>query len=298
MKCQEVNELLVAYLDNEVTPSERTLIRAHLTGCDACQQELASLSALQSRVSQFLKVRTAQVAPSPQAWSHLQARLAGEARPSWFQRPALAVRRVGRAFQPRERMALKQGFLWALVAVLIITAGTMAFVPSVRAQVGEAIAQWFRPEVRSGRFEIRRMPSPGVDFTPLYPTYLPTRPMCTMEDEGKGKAGAFRQVYAGKDWFVDIIQTQSPADRSLPTGWEVSVNGQPGVLNTGLQGKFEFTPRFEVQGDACSSVYIYPNGKQLTWYVGDIKVVMLSNLADEEMLKIAQSMMLLEGDTR
>jgi len=194
-------------------------------------------------------------------------------------------------------MSLNQRFLWALVAVLVITAGTMAFVPSLRAQVGEAIAQWFRSEVRSSRFEIRRMPSPGVDFTPLHPTYLPTRPMCTMEeDESKGKAGAFRQVYAGKGWFVDIIQTQSPADRSLPTGWEVSVNGQPGVLNTGLQGKFEFTPRFEVKGSVCSSVYIYTDGRQLTWYVGDIKVVMLSNIADEEMLKIAQSMMPLKED--
>lgn len=57
MKCQEVNELLVAYLDNEVTPSERTLIQAHLAGCDACQEELAALSALQSRVSQFLPLR-------------------------------------------------------------------------------------------------------------------------------------------------------------------------------------------------------------------------------------------------
>lgn len=296
MRCQEVKELLVAYLDNEVTPSEQTLIRAHLAGCDACQQKLAALSALQSHVSQSLKVRAAQVAPSPQAWSRLQARLAREAHPSWFQRPAMAVRRARQVFQPGERMTLKQGFLWALVAVLVITAGTMAFVPSVRAQVGEAIAQWFRSEVRSGRLEIRRMPSPGVDFTPLHPTYLPGSPMCTMEDDGKGKAGAFRQAYAGKDWFVDIIQTKSPADRSLPTGWGVSVNGQPGVLNTGLQGKFEFTPRFEVQGDLCSSVYIYTNGKQLTWYVSDIKVVMLSNLADEEMLKIAQSMMPLERD--
>jgi anti-sigma factor RsiW len=63
MKCQEVNRLLVVYLDDEVTPSERTLIRAHLAGCDTCQQELAAPSALHSRVSQFLQIRGAQAGP-------------------------------------------------------------------------------------------------------------------------------------------------------------------------------------------------------------------------------------------
>jgi len=301
MKCQEMDKLLVAYLDNEVTPSERTLIQAHLAGCERYQEELAALSALQRRVSRLLQLRAAQAAPSPQAWSRLQARLAGEVHPSWFQRPALAVRRVRQAFQPRdfhlkEGVALKHGFVLALLAALVIIVGTSAFVPSVRAQVGEMIAQQFHIEVPGGRFTIRVL-SPDTSFTPLHPTYLPTGLICALEDAGKGKTDAFRQVYAGKDWFVDLIQTKSPADRSLPTGWEVSINGQPGVLNTGLQGKFEFTPRFEVKGTGCPSGYIYTEGQRLTWYVGDIKVVMLSNLADEEMIKIVQSMVL-EGDTR
>jgi len=298
MKCREVNELLIAYLDNEVTPSERTLIQAHLAGCDACQEELAALSALQSRVSQSLQFKAVQVAPSPQAWSRLQTRLARESRSSsWFQRPALAVRRVRQACQPREGMALKQRFVLALVAALVIITGTMAFVPSIRAQVGKVIAQRFHFEIPGGRFAIK-IPSPGVDFTPLRPTYLPAQLMCTLEDEGKGQVEGFRQAYAGKDWFVDIIQTRSSAERSLLTGREVSINGQPGILKTGLQGKFEFTPSFAVKGSACSSAYIYTDGKQLTWYADDIQVVMLSNLSDEEMLKIAQSMVPLKRDTR
>ena len=77
MKCQEVNELLVVYSDDEVGPSERTLIQAHLAGCDLCQKKLAALSATQGCVSRSLRVRAAQAAPSPQAWSRLQARLAG-----------------------------------------------------------------------------------------------------------------------------------------------------------------------------------------------------------------------------
>jgi len=63
MNCREVQEQLVAYLDGGVTPSERTLIQAHLAGCDFCQGELAALSVTQSHVSRFLQMRAAQAAP-------------------------------------------------------------------------------------------------------------------------------------------------------------------------------------------------------------------------------------------
>ena len=33
MNCRDVTQLLVPYLDNEVAPSERRLIQAHLAGC-------------------------------------------------------------------------------------------------------------------------------------------------------------------------------------------------------------------------------------------------------------------------
>jgi len=106
MKCQEVNELLVVYSDGEVAPSERTLIQAHLAECDFCQKKLAALSATQGRVRRSLQVKAAQAAPSPQAWSRLQARLAKEARPSsswlpsWLQRLAPGIgRSITQIFQ-------------------------------------------------------------------------------------------------------------------------------------------------------------------------------------------------------
>ena len=63
MNCQEVNELCGAYLDGEVTPSERTLVRTHLAGCDVCREKLAALSATHSRVSRSLRARAARAAP-------------------------------------------------------------------------------------------------------------------------------------------------------------------------------------------------------------------------------------------
>ncbi len=82
MKCQEVQKLLVAYLDGEITPSERKLIQAHLAGCAVCQQQVAALAATSSRLGQALLRRGARAAPSPQAWSRLEARLAREAHPA------------------------------------------------------------------------------------------------------------------------------------------------------------------------------------------------------------------------
>jgi len=76
MNCKQVRQLLSAYHDGDVSPSGRMLIRSHLAGCDLCQQELATVSAARDQLSQFLKRRAAQAAPSPQAWSRLQARLA------------------------------------------------------------------------------------------------------------------------------------------------------------------------------------------------------------------------------
>ncbi len=42
MNCEQVQSLVVSYLDGEVTPSERILIQAHLSGCTVCQQEFES----------------------------------------------------------------------------------------------------------------------------------------------------------------------------------------------------------------------------------------------------------------
>ncbi|HEX2696272.1 MAG TPA: zf-HC2 domain-containing protein [Anaerolineales bacterium] len=79
MKCEQVQSLLVAYLDGEVTPSERTLIQAHLSNCTVCQQELNLLSTARSRVRSMLQRRAVHAAPSAEAWNRLEARLTHKA---------------------------------------------------------------------------------------------------------------------------------------------------------------------------------------------------------------------------
>lgn len=143
MTCQEVNELLVALSDDEVTPSERTLIQAHLAGCEFCQKKRVALLATQDRVSRSLQARAAQAAPAPEAWSRLQARLAGEARPAlaWLptrlQRPSPDSDRISPILSGD--LTVKKGLALAALTGLIIALGTMIFIPPVRAQVMDTI---------------------------------------------------------------------------------------------------------------------------------------------------------------
>ncbi len=311
MKCQEVSKLLIAYLDNEVTLSERTLIRAHLAGCDICQEELVTLSALQSRVSQFLQARVAQAAPSPQAWSRLQARLAGEARPSpsWLpirlQRLAPGIGRINRAFEGD--ITMKKKFALATIAVLVIALSVMAFVPSVHAQVSELFVAWFHFNVPGDDGEIA-IPGP-VEFTPLFATYLPDEFQSPGFISGGGSAQVFELTYIGYKHFVTLTQSKVTADKALPAGQNVTVKGQPAVLVTGLEGTIEMLPQDPENAPMVTTppapaeplgtppaepvvkpMTTYTDGKRLTWYVGDIRVEMLSNLSEAEMLKVAESL--------
>ena len=308
MKCREVSELLVTYLDGEVSPSERTLILAHLAGCASCRKELAALSATQSQISRSLQVRAAQAAPSPQAWSRLQARLVREARPSpswlfaWLQRLAPDVDRINQIFEGG--LTMKKGFALAALAALVIGISTVAFVPSVRAQVGEILNTWFHFKSPGGEYGVAL--SGPAEFTPLHPTYLPAGLQSggggISVSETGGGSESVELTYHNDEQFVTIIQSKAPADKALPAGQEMTVNGQPATLVTGLEGTFEYG--FHIPEGAHVETFgtppaerapyhgtiAYTDGKRLTWYAGDVEVEMLSNLPEVEMLKIAESL--------
>jgi anti-sigma factor RsiW len=72
MKCLEVREQFTAYLDNEISSSERALIEQHLAECELCRRNLAALSETRSRLKSFLNVRAQQAAPEARDWGQLQ----------------------------------------------------------------------------------------------------------------------------------------------------------------------------------------------------------------------------------
>jgi len=80
---KEANELLAAYLDNEVTAAQRRQIEAHLAGCRQCQQELTALKKAQDAVRQAFRSKAAEVDPPDRAWTQLLPDLEGQ-RPSFL----------------------------------------------------------------------------------------------------------------------------------------------------------------------------------------------------------------------
>jgi hypothetical protein len=310
MKCREANELIVAYLDGEVTPSEQVLIQSHLVGCNVCRKELAALSETQNRVSQSLQVRAAQADPSPQAWDCLQARLSGQdlhspsLLPAGLQHLAQGFNRISQIFQPKGGITMKKGFVLVTLVVLIVALGMIAFIPSVRAQAGEMLNTWFRFKSPGGEYEVAL--SGPAEFAPLHPSYLPV----DLQGSGVGISSTItgegsesvELVYHNEDQFLTITQSKASEDKILPVGHKVIINGQKGVLVTDLEGTFKYGFRIpegaqvETLGtppserDTYHGTITYKDGKLLTWFVGDVKVEMLSNLPEAEMLKIAESL--------
>jgi anti-sigma factor RsiW len=78
MDCKGTNKLFAAYLDSEVTESERKSIQVHLAYCSECQKEVEALSATQTKFRQTLKMVTDNVAPSNEAWAELRQQITQE----------------------------------------------------------------------------------------------------------------------------------------------------------------------------------------------------------------------------
>lgn len=178
MKCREVKNLLVAYLDSEVTPSERILIKAHLAKCAFCRKELTALSTMQNRIRQSLQDNAAQATLSPQAWNRLQTRLAREACASqlWLQRLAQSVWRPGQ----RNPLAMKgemkhKTILVPLVLVAFISVTFFTYTP-MRALAQDILAQ-FKSVIITGvstGVERDRIPTPIGQSTST-PMVIPLR---------------------------------------------------------------------------------------------------------------------------
>ena len=294
MNCQQTKELLTAYLDNEINPSERRLMQAHLAGCESCQRDLALLSQTRNLVSQSLNIRAAQTAPSPQALSRLQARLADEAQRPQSRLMACFKRSAPFAFrvQPNSqgKLTMKTKFALLALGLLLVSAATVAFVPPVRAQV----AQLFVTIVS------------GPVNTPLnkLPGYLPefgSPPIAgsgaaQSVDQSSAQNGKFEDIYQKGDWFLVFTKSGiSNGGSTLPEGQATTVNGQPGVRNTGLSGQYrqdlpDTTGAVGQNGNPVNLQPItinYTNANKLTWIVGNTKYEMLSNLSVDELLKIA-----------
>lgn len=186
MKCREVKNLLVAYLDSEVTPSERILIKTHLTKCAFCRKELTALSTMQNRIRQSLQVNAAQATLSPQAWNCLQTRLERESQTSqmWLQRLVQSVWRLAQknTLGIKGEMKMKyKSVLVALVLLLFVSVTFFTYSP-MRALAQDILAQFKSVIITGASTEVERdrIPTPIGQPTST-PMVIPPR-ILTVEE--------------------------------------------------------------------------------------------------------------------
>ncbi len=289
MRCREVTRALSAYLDSEVTPSEDDLIQAHLAGCASCERELATLSSSRQRVTSLLKTRAAQVAPSPQALTSLQARLAQQAH---------SERQGDHTMKHRWRIAL------ATAGAVVVAVGVIAAVPATRAAAGEFFANVFSIDADGG-VQLDYLPE-GFEQTPAYVVGSVSDPI-----QGGTAQQEQQTVYQNGDLFL-LVKTSTDTSQPLPAGEAAEVNGLQAVLRTGLSGTYDGPPVLPASdGEAAASgdapygatgvvegdgpllpSVTYDSANSLTWDVDGTRVEVLTNLPVAQLLKIAQGLTL------
>lgn len=126
MKCKECNQLLVSYLDNEVSPKEREAIQAHLAVCSSCSAELEALANTLGELRQGLEEVAAGASASPGAWGNIKQRIAEE---EHAKAPLLDLRGLWRDLKNTK---LRSAATWerATVSVMLVgalVAGLLAF---------------------------------------------------------------------------------------------------------------------------------------------------------------------------
>lgn len=112
MKCEDINKMLAAYLDEEVTPEERGQVEAHLASCQKCREELRTLASTRERLRLVLRAEAARVEPSPQAWERVKQSI--ESKSSfWEQLGTYASKPLLRAAVPVAVVLIAIGALWS-----------------------------------------------------------------------------------------------------------------------------------------------------------------------------------------
>ncbi|HVB87652.1 MAG TPA: zf-HC2 domain-containing protein [Candidatus Dormibacteraeota bacterium] len=103
MKCEEISNELIAFLDNRVSAGARRGIEEHLTGCAACRTRAEEFRKLSSLLDEVPAIE-----PSFGFNARLRQRIAAEpARPRFF------------SFIPQPRLALSMALMAAMTVFIV-----------------------------------------------------------------------------------------------------------------------------------------------------------------------------------
>jgi len=75
MKCNDTERLITAFVDGELTDKERAAVIEHLSTCQHCRDEMASISDFISLLHSTSEIISTEFLPSPASWQTLQQRI-------------------------------------------------------------------------------------------------------------------------------------------------------------------------------------------------------------------------------
>lgn len=192
---------------------------------------------------------------------------------------------------------MKTKLLIAVLAVFLLFAGTVAFVPSVRAEVERILI------VMTTGFSTLSEPFPLDTSAPGYLEEFEGFPIAgggSVSASVGGEEAPFSllSIYQKDDKFLVFTKTMAETGQDFPDGEAIMVNELPGVLNSGLSGEYRHEPPDGIDEDSqpvtIEPIIIpYIDANQITWMDGNTVYEMLSNLPVEVMLEIAKELILL-----
>ncbi len=225
-------------------------------------------------------------------------------RESFHQKLQYAPWQAARRQQGKSTMKTK--FAFSVLAMLMVLAATVAFVPPVRAQVSEWFSVTFRDPNGSGSSFGFAGDQP-LEYQVLQPGYLPKG----FGDRIIAKFDEVTEVlYKTDDKFLILTEMAAVEGENLPDGEATTVNGQPAVLNRGLSGSYRELPEGMQPSDGggvaianetdtsetikapaiAPLTFDYTDAANLTFIIGNTKIKILSNMDVAELIKIAESL--------
>jgi hypothetical protein len=183
-------------------------------------------------------------------------------------------------------------FVLISLLTLVLVSGVAVAIPPVRAQVQEMIDVWFHFRLPGGRSSVG-LGFGGAPhaFQPYMPTWLPEGLDLGMTGGTTAPGVEYVEFEfhpmpprKGDERFIRLVEGKGEALPGLPEGREVTVNGQRAVFTS------ELHDRHEIQVDPPT-----PIGAQvLSWTLGEIQIELVSNLPEEEMIAVAESLVPME----
>lgn len=287
MNCDQVNMLLTAYLQHEVTITQEDAIQAHLAGCVDCRQILGDLAAVEDGLRQYIRTKADSISPPELAWETLHTRLGQEGSRTKL---LASTDRRKRSFSSRwsDRSL---SYRWAVVLVVLLLLTLLA--PPALVLAGR-VREWLNP---SYSFQVQDLGGSigGFDaFIPYYPTYLPKG------FNGLGIGGntgpdwdQLELTFSRRDRFVTLLQSIGLKDNALPDGQVIFIQEQEGVYVPDFANSIDEL-RQEFPGISITTNFDYSGLDLLVWTMGGIRMELITNLSFEEGLRFAQSLALMD----